>query len=89
MLLAAETAKLAQKLPDRTAVSAEVCVARKEKHAMDLLSVVVSRGHQDCNRFVTILQAVNTGYAPIICMGYEEKRNVGFSPKTMYLDGML
>lgn len=63
---AAETAQLAQKLPDRAAIGVAVGIASEEEHLTNLLLFIfggchVSRGQQDCNRNVTFLQAVNTG----------------------------
>jgi len=60
-ILAAETAQLAQKLPDRAAIKVTVRVAIKNKHFANLLLLFVSRGQEDCNRFVTFYQAVNIG----------------------------
>ena len=60
-ILATETAESAEDLPDVIAVIAGIAtgVARKDIHLSDLLMEFVSRGQLDCNRFVTIAQAVN------------------------------
>ena len=61
-ILAAETAESAQNLPNGVAalvVGVATVVAGKEKHPSNLLLKFVSRVQLDCNRFVTILQAVN------------------------------
>ena len=55
---AAKAAKLAQDLPDRAAVAA-VRIEIEEKHLRTSCLDFVSRGHSDCNHFVTFNQAVN------------------------------
>jgi hypothetical protein len=60
-LSAAEAAQLAEDLPNRAAIRSAVGVAIKEEHLADLLSVFASRRQSNCNHFVTIFQAVNTG----------------------------
>ena len=60
-ILATEAADPAKDLPDGVAVLVCVAtdVAAKNKHPRDLLLNFVSRGQLDCNRFVTLFQAVN------------------------------
>lgn len=61
-ILAAEATQAAQELPDGAAISVATRVG-KEKHLVYLLFEFVSRGHENCNRIVINLQAVNIGTA--------------------------
>jgi hypothetical protein len=60
-LSAAESAQLAEDLPNRAAIRSAVGVAIKEEHLADLLSVFASRRQRDCSQFVIFFQAVNAG----------------------------
>ena len=61
--LAAEAAQLAENLPDGAAAGIGAAAGEVE-HLADLLIRILSREDgYDCNRFVTIYQAVNTGSA--------------------------
>lgn len=58
--LAAETAQLAENLPDSVTIGVAIGVAAKEEHLADLLFRILSReDRMDCNRFVMKMQAVN------------------------------
>ena len=68
-ILATETAESAQNLPNGVAalvVGVATVVAGKDKHPSNLLLKFVSRGQLDCNRFVTLLQAVNLSISACI-----------------------